>query len=56
MQGIKLTIVTVTKRPFFVRNEMGLAGKKMIMGFDGESAGMAAGRPSTAAAAARTSD
>ena len=43
MQGAKLTIATVTKRPFFVRNEMGLAGKKMIMGFDGESAWMAAG-------------
>ena len=43
MQGAKLTIVTVTKRPFFVRNEMSLAGQKMIMGFDGESAWMAAG-------------
>lgn len=43
MQGAKVTIVTVTKRPFYVRNEMGLAGQKMVMGFDGETAWMAAG-------------
>lgn len=42
MQGAKVTITTTTKRPYFVRNEMGLAGKMMIVGFDGTTAWMAA--------------
>ncbi len=42
MQGSKVTITTTSKRPYFVRNEMGLAGQKMIVGFDGTTAWMAA--------------
>lgn len=42
MQGAKVTITTTSKRPYFVRNEMGLAGQKMIVGFDGTTAWMAA--------------
>jgi outer membrane lipoprotein-sorting protein len=42
MQGSEVTITTTSKRPYFVRNEMGLAGQKMIVGFDGTTAWMAA--------------
>ena len=42
MQGAEVTITTISKRPYFVRNEMGVAGKKMIVGFDGTTAWMAA--------------
>ena len=46
MQGSKLTITTTSKRPYFVRNEMALAGQTMVMGFDGTTAWMApAGLP-----------
>ena len=38
MQGAEVTILTVTKRPFFVRNEMSVAGQKMVVGFDGTTA------------------
>ena len=38
MQGAEVTILTVTKRPSFVRNEMSVAGQKMIIGFDGTTA------------------
>jgi outer membrane lipoprotein-sorting protein len=42
MQGSEVTITTISKRPYFVRNEMGLAGQKMVVGFDGTTAWMAA--------------
>lgn len=46
MQGAAVTIMTIVKRPFSVRNEMGVAGQKMIVGFDGTTAWMApAGLP-----------
>ena len=46
MQGSKIAITTTSKRPYFVRNEMTLAGKTMVMGFDGTTAWMApAGLP-----------
>lgn len=46
MQGSKITITTTSKRPYFVRNEMALAGQTMVMGFDGTTAWMApAGLP-----------
>jgi len=43
MQGQEVTITTSTKRPFFMRNEMTLAGQKIVQAFDGETLWMAAG-------------
>ena len=43
MQGAEVTAMTVSKRPFYVRNEMGVAGQKMTVGFDGTTAWLAAG-------------
>lgn len=49
MQGAEVAIQTLTKRPHFVRNEMTLAGQKMVQGFDGETLWMMApGMPAQA--------
>ncbi len=37
VQGTKVPIVTVSKRPNMMRNEMEMAGQKLIQGFDGTS-------------------
>ena len=37
MQGAEVSITSSTKRPFFMRNEMELAGQKIVHGFDGET-------------------
>ena len=37
VQGTQVPITTVTKRPNFMRNEMEMAGQKLIQGFDGNS-------------------
>ena len=37
MQGAELNITSITKRPYFVRNEMKMAGQVMIQGFDGQT-------------------
>jgi outer membrane lipoprotein-sorting protein len=42
MQGNEITITSFTKRPYFVRNEMSMAGQAIIMGSDGETAWMVA--------------
>lgn len=43
MQGAEVTITSSSKRPNLMRNEMTMAGQKMIIGFDGEQAWMTAG-------------
>lgn len=43
MQGAEVSITSSSKRPYFMRNEMSMAGQKMIIGFDGEQAWMSAG-------------
>ena len=43
MQGAEVSITSSTKRPFFVRNEMEMAGQKIVQGFDGETLWMAMG-------------
>jgi outer membrane lipoprotein-sorting protein len=43
MQGAEVAITSLTKRPYFMRNEMSMSGQKMIMGFDGETAWMSVG-------------
>jgi outer membrane lipoprotein-sorting protein len=49
MQGAEVSIVSATKRPHFMRNEMTMAGQKMIQGFDGETLWLsAAGMPAQA--------
>lgn len=46
MQGAAVSITSSTKRPYFVRNEMELAGQKRIVGFDGSTLWMSmAGQP-----------
>ena len=42
MQGSEVTMTSLTKRPYFVRNEMSMAGQMMIMGSDGETVWMVA--------------
>ena len=42
MQGNEVTITSFTKRPYFVRNEMSMAGQAIVMGSDGETAWMVA--------------
>lgn len=37
VQGTQVPIVTVSKRPNMMRNEMEVAGQKMVQGFDGTS-------------------
>jgi hypothetical protein len=37
MQGAEMTVTSATKRPYFVRNEMEMAGQKRIQGFDGQN-------------------
>ena len=43
MQGAEVSIISSTKRPFFVRNEMEMAGQKIVQGFDGETLWMSMG-------------
>ncbi|MBA2304255.1 MAG: hypothetical protein H0W08_16710 [Acidobacteria bacterium] len=43
MQGAEMSVVSANKRPFFMRNEMEMAGQKVIQGFDGEKVWMAMG-------------
>lgn len=43
MQGASLTITSMTKRPNFLRNELSMAGQTVIIGYDGQTAWMAAG-------------
>jgi outer membrane lipoprotein-sorting protein len=43
MQGAEVSITSSTKRPYFVRNEMEMAGQKIVHGFDGETMWMAMG-------------
>ena len=41
MQGTNVSITTSTKRPFYMLNEMTIAGRRMRQGFDGERMWMA---------------
>jgi outer membrane lipoprotein-sorting protein len=43
VQGAEATVVSATKRPYFFRNEMELAGQKMVQGFDGQTMWMSMG-------------
>lgn len=43
MQGAEVTVTSSTKRPFFVRNEMEMAGLKRVQGFDGTNLWIAMG-------------
>lgn len=43
MQGGEVSIVSLSKRPFFMRNEMTMAGQKVTVGSDGQKAWMAVG-------------
>ena len=43
MQGAEVSITSSTKRPYFVRNEMEMAGQKIVQGFDGENLWLAMG-------------
>jgi outer membrane lipoprotein-sorting protein len=43
MQGAEVSIVSSSKRPFFVRNEMEMAGQKIVQGFDGDTLWMSMG-------------
>lgn len=43
MQGAEVSIVSLSKRPYFMRNEMTMAGQKIVVGSDGQKAWMAAG-------------
>jgi outer membrane lipoprotein-sorting protein len=43
MQGAEVSITSSSKRPYFVRNEMEMAGQKIVQGFDGETLWMAMG-------------
>jgi outer membrane lipoprotein-sorting protein len=43
MQGAEVTITSSTKRPYFIRNEMDMAGQKIVYGFDGETLWMSMG-------------
>jgi len=49
MQGAEVGIVSLTKRPNYMRNEMTMAGQKMVQGFDGQTVWLsAAGMPAQA--------
>ncbi|HJR59270.1 MAG TPA: hypothetical protein VJ813_07730 [Vicinamibacterales bacterium] len=43
MQGAEISFTASTKRPYSFRNEMDMAGQKMIRAFDGETLWMAVG-------------
>lgn len=43
MQGAEMIVISSTKRPYYVRNEMELSGQKMVQGFDGETMWMSMG-------------
>jgi outer membrane lipoprotein-sorting protein len=43
MQGAEVLMTSMTKRPAFMRNEMTVAGQKMIQGYDGETVWVSAG-------------
>jgi outer membrane lipoprotein-sorting protein len=43
MQGQEVNVTSITKRPYFVRNEMEMAGQKIVQGFDGEALWMVMG-------------
>jgi hypothetical protein len=43
VQGAEVSIVSSTKRPYFFRNEMELAGQKLVQGFDGQTLWMSMG-------------
>jgi outer membrane lipoprotein-sorting protein len=43
MQGAEVLMTSLTKRPSLMRNEMTVAGQKMIQGYDGETVWVAAG-------------
>ncbi|HEY0872381.1 MAG TPA: DUF4292 domain-containing protein [Vicinamibacterales bacterium] len=45
-QAAEVSVTTSSKRPYFVRNEMEMAGQKMVQGFDGTTLWMSvAGMP-----------
>ena len=49
MQGAEVSTVTSSKRPYFMRNEMTMAGQTMMQGFDGRTVWVsAAGMPAQA--------
>ena len=43
MQGADVSILSSSKRPFYMRNEMEMAGQKIVQGFDGDTLWMAMG-------------
>jgi hypothetical protein len=43
MQGADVAVSTISKRPYYVRNEMSLGEQKMIQAFDGETLWMSMG-------------
>ena len=43
MQGAEVSITSSSKRPYYVRNEMEMAGQKIVQGFDGETLWLAMG-------------
>ena len=43
MQGAEVSITSSSKRPYYVRNEMDMAGQKIVQGFDGDTLWMAMG-------------
>jgi hypothetical protein len=43
VQGAEVNIISSTKRPYFFRNEMELAGQKLVQGFDGTTLWMSMG-------------
>jgi hypothetical protein len=43
MQGAEVSVTSSTKRPYFVRNEMEMAGQKLVQGFDGTTLWMSMG-------------
>jgi len=43
MQGADVSVSTISKRPYYVRNEMSLGEQKMIQAFDGDTLWMSVG-------------
>ena len=43
MQGAEVSVTSSTKRPYFVRNEMEMAGQKLVQAFDGTTVWMSMG-------------
>jgi hypothetical protein len=43
LQGAEMSVTSTAKRPYFFRNEMDMAGQKVIQAFDGETLWMAMG-------------